>query len=130
MNGEVTDNYSVQASQSWVDKARHGVISSILYTQQGLQWTKNQVAGMNTAAHDQATGQYTAGSQQYHGGAANGTSAGVHAGQYTAPSYVPPDASNTAQYSAPAGSTAGNPAASSGINPAYNRVYNASSGGR
>lgn len=129
MTGEVTDNYSVQAGQSWVDKARHGVISSLSYTQQGLQWTKNQVAGMNTAAHSQA-GQYTAGSQQYHGGAISDTSAGVHAGQYTAPAYVPPDASNTAQYSAPVGSTAGNSAASSGINPAYNRVYNASSSDR
>lgn len=49
----------LQAGQSWTDKARQGVVSSLNYTQQGLEWTKNKVGGPSgtTAASGTSTGQ-------------------------------------------------------------------------
>ena len=99
----------MQTQPSWIDKARHGVISSITYTQQGLDWTKNKVAGhagQGTAAGSQQyAADHSAATDLYHASRNGG-------GQYTAPAYVPPPSANA--------DVPGN------VNPAYNRVYNAS----
>lgn len=104
---------SLQTGQSWMDKARHGVLTSLTYTQQGLEWTKTKVAGQTGQAPPQ------------HGASAGQHMPSTSSGQYTAPAYVPSNAADTANNAA-TGANMGHPAAPSGVNPAYGRVYNPS----
>lgn len=93
-----------------MDKAREGVISSLTYTQHGLQWTKTSLAGETDPA-----GQNMPDSTQNRASNASGVGGTASAGQYTAPAYVPPVAEQ--------------PAAPSGVTPAYGIVYAASNAG-
>lgn len=94
---------AVQAGQSWTDKAKQGLVASLDYTQQGLEWTKNKVAGPTGT-----TGTGTAG--------ATGTGVGHN------PTGTHHQAGNTTFPSAPGantGFTGGNTGAPGGGNAGY-----------
>ena len=61
----------MQAGQSWTDKAKQGLVSTLDYTQQGLEWTKNKVAGPagtgTTGTGAAVGGQHTAGTHHQAG---------------------------------------------------------------